>query len=75
MHKGIMKIKTFFRTYNNTPNKCEHEWREFGTRLCEEVYIPVRETMDHCHLRRHGGGKVNYLEAKLHALTRAPLVR
>jgi len=44
-----MKIKTFSRTHNNTPNKCEHEWREFGTRLCEEVYIPVRETMEAGH--------------------------
>jgi len=37
-----MKIKTFNKEYSEqNPSECKHEWREFGTRLEEEVYIPV----------------------------------
>jgi hypothetical protein len=37
-----MKIKTFNKTYSEqNPYQCNHEWREFGTRLEEEVWIPV----------------------------------
>lgn len=35
-----MKIKTEKQTYLNIPNKCDHVWRLFGTRMDEEVYCP-----------------------------------
>ena len=39
-----MNIKTFTRTFPEVPNKCQHEWREYGTRLDESVTVPVRES-------------------------------
>jgi hypothetical protein len=37
-----MKIKTFNRTWPVGPKECVHEWRMFGTRLCESVSTPIR---------------------------------
>lgn len=37
-----MKIRTFNRTWPIGPRECIHEWRMFGTRLEEEVFVPIR---------------------------------
>jgi hypothetical protein len=36
-----MKIKIQKVTYPNIPDKCSHEWRLFGTRMNEEVCLPM----------------------------------